>query len=95
LPYVALHLELPVLAPQPGELLALGRAQSLFAPGGLGAVGSRPAHPVGDALRAYVKFARQLRGTATGLHQFDHLPAEFRRVRRFGFSHLGLLSELQ
>jgi hypothetical protein len=84
--YVALHLQLPVLATQSREFLSLGGSQPVVAHTGV-TIGLR--YPVEDRLCGRLELARELLRCAPGLEQFHHLRPEFRRVRRTSLAHFG------
>ena len=86
---VALRLELAHLAAQTRKLLALGTAQSVFTDHWLTAVDRCLRDPVADRLRRATKLLSEFLRVTTGVHQFNHLLAKFRRVWGVRFRHRG------
>jgi hypothetical protein len=84
---LALQPQLLVLAPQPGQIVALGRGQpiTLLLPAALLPV--RLCDPVADRLRRRFEFSGKVNRIATGADQLDHLATEFRRIRRPRLGH--------
>jgi hypothetical protein len=81
---VALQAQLPALSSQPDRFLTLGSRQgrvdrpglpAAFLPVGRG-------NPVPERLGGGPELAGQVRRITSGTDQLDHLPPEFRRVRR-------------
>ena len=88
---VALMLEVPVLATQSRQLIALSAARDVRTANGLPTAGSSLRDPSRDALGTAVELTRKLRRRAPNLHQFDHPSAELRRTRGLRDRHVGLL----
>src|SRR6185312_4346899 len=88
---VALQAQLLVLAAQPNELLAVGRRHNLtvLLPAALLSVGL--GDPVADRLGGRLELTRELGRISPGVDQINHLPPEFRRVRRACLGHGVLL----
>ncbi len=72
---VALHPQLPVLAPQPGQLVALGRAQAItcrgrsVAPFPAALLAASGSNPLADRLRGWLELLGQADGIAPGTGQ--------------------------
>ena len=77
----------PVLPPQPGQLVPLGRSQArgrLIPPALLPVSRSDPR---ADRLRGRLELSGKILGRPSGTDQINHLTAELRRIRRMRLGH--------
>src|SRR5439155_20527448 len=77
-----------ILAPEPPQLLALLRGQTILAVAGV-AIGL--GDPVADRLRRRLELLRQLLRVPPGSHHLNEPPLELRRVRDMRLGHRELL----